>query len=78
VILIQNVTAAKIGVSLSVFLIHCALFMFFFILVHDLILPFYLFYFLEQAFTGISGFQYRLLQDSAENFVFSCLAALDS
>jgi len=40
VILIQNITTAKIGVSLSVFLRHFALFLFFFILVHDVILIF--------------------------------------
>jgi hypothetical protein len=38
VILIQHVTKAKIGVSLRVFLMHFALFLFFFILVHDVIL----------------------------------------
>jgi len=54
VILIQNVTAAKIGVPLSVFLRHFALFLFFFILVHDVILIF-------GAFTRFSRKFYLLL-----------------
>jgi hypothetical protein len=42
-ILIQNVTAAKIGVALRVRLSHFAFILFFFIVVHDATLHFWIF-----------------------------------